>query len=264
MELQRLSACTYAVREQDLDYTFAVIRNAGFCNVDLWGGPPNYSNDPDECDHAALKTKAAEYGLQIANLGTYPGRRLLEVGDDVEFVEMQRAIDIAADLGARSIRATPGTGEDPGIIPGLIPFFQRSAAYAQTRNVFLGIENHAGNIAGNPDHCMELVQNVGSDYFGVIYEPANLMHGNVDYKDAYAAFRGSITHVHVKDSHWIDGVYERTMLGDGDIDYEWVAAHLAEDGYDGHYALEYEIEDRIPIEEGLPQWLASFQAVGSA
>jgi sugar phosphate isomerase/epimerase len=47
------------------------------------------------------------------------------------------------------------------------------------------------------------------------------------------AFRGSIVHVHVKDSRWVDGRYERTMLGAGSIDYGWVTSTLEADGYRG-------------------------------
>ncbi|MCK5806073.1 MAG: hypothetical protein KAI66_24790, partial [Lentisphaeria bacterium] len=97
--------------------------------------------------------------------------------------------------------------------------------------------------------------------FGILYEPGNLMAGGVDYKEAFAVFKGWITHVHAKDSHVIDGVYSRTMLGDGSIDYDWIVSALEGSGYDGDYALEYEIETIVPIEEGLPKWLALFLAI---
>ena len=261
MELDRISTCTYAVRERDLDYTFGLMADTGFRKVDLWGGAPNYSNDPAECDVAALKAKAEQYGLVVANLGTYPGRKLLEEGEESEWLEMTRAIDNAAFLGARSIRVSPGHGEDPSIIPALIPFFRKASAYAADKGVFLGMENHQGSIAGNPDDVMRLVTAVGSPHFGILYEPGNLMAGGVDYKEAFAVFKGWITHVHAKDSHVIDGVYSRTMLGDGSIDYDWIVSALEGSGYDGDYALEYEIETIVPIEEGLPKWLALFLAI---
>lgn len=261
MDLQRISTCNYPVRDRDLDYTFKLIADAGYKKIDLWGGLPNYSNDPDEYDVAALKAKAEKYGLRIANLGTYPGGKIFDIGPDAEFEEMERAIDNAAFLGSRSIRVSPGTGEDPAIIPELVPFFQKSAAYAADRGVYLGMENHKGSIAGNPDACAELSSAVGSPHFGVLYEPANLMHCGVDYKDAYAAFGDYITHIHVKDSQVIDGKYERTMLGEGDIDYAWVVATLEAGGYTGDYALEFEIQDKVDIAIGLPKWLEYFLAL---
>ena len=83
----------------------------------------------------------------------------------------------------------------------------------------------------------------------------------VDYKEAHAAFAGCITHVHVKDSHWMGDTYERTDLGKGDVDIEWVVRALEADGYTGDYALEFEIERSIPVEVGFPAWLDYFIAI---
>jgi sugar phosphate isomerase/epimerase len=259
MDIDRISACTYAVRNESLDRAFGLLSASGFRKVDLWGGPPNYADDPSLCDISAIRDKAAKYGLSVANLGTYPGRNLLEVGLEAEMRVMRWAIDNAVTLGARSIRVHPGTGEDPAIVPRLIPFFVQSARYAEKRKIYLGMENHAGSLAGNPEAIMSLVGAVGSPWFGILFEPANLMHGKVDYRDAYRVFRGSIVHIHVKDSRWVDGSYERTMLGEGEIDYAWVIRALEADGYRGDYALEYEIEDRFPIDDGLPKWLDRFR-----
>jgi sugar phosphate isomerase/epimerase len=171
---------------------------------------------------------------------------------------MRRAIDQAAAVGARSIRVCPGHGEDPAMIEPLVPFFRASATYATARGVLLGIENHAGSLAGIPDLCMRLVRAVDHPQFGVLYEPANLMATRVDYQAAYQAFRGRVVHCHVKDSRWVEGRYECTMLGEGDVDLAWLVETLEADGYRGDYALEYEIERQVPIEEGLPAWLERF------
>jgi len=261
MNPERISACTYAVREEPLDATFQLIAGAGCRKVDLWGGLPNYSNDPAECDVVALKVKACEYGLTIGNLGTYPGRKIADVGFDAEMLEMTRAIDNASFLGSRSIRVCPGHGEDPGIVEGLIPFFQQAAVYAKSKGVYLGMENHKGSIAGNPDVVMKLVRAVDSPFFGILYEPANLMACGVDYKEAYEVFKGWITHVHVKDSHCTEDGYERTMFGEGSIDWTWCIAAVDGGGYTGDYALEYEVEKVVPIAEGFPIWMERFLAL---
>lgn len=261
MDPSRISTCSYPVRERDLDYTFDLISRSGYGKVDLWGGPPNYSSDPAECDPAGLKRKAQEYRLRIANLGTYAGSGLFEVGEQAELREMRRTIDIASFLGSRSIRVSPARGEDPAIADAMVTFFRQSAAYAAEKEVSLGVENHAGSIARDPDVIMRLVTAVGSPYFGILYEPANLMACGVDYREAFGMFKGWITHVHVKDSHIVDGKYERTMLGDGEIDWGWVTTMLEDAGYTGDYALEFEIEDRYPIETNLPKWLEYFQGL---
>jgi len=257
MEISRISACTYPVRDWPLDRTLGFFADVGFRKIDLWGGLPNYSVDPEECDHLALRDKAAAFGLTIANLGTYPGREFLADDPAVrenEAAIMRRTIDVARFLGARSIRVSPGRGEDPAIVDALVPPFRQAAAYAEKQGVCLGMENHKGSIAGLPEVCMDLVRQVNSPFFGVLYEPANLMHCGVDYREAYEVFRGAVVHVHVKDSRMRDGEYERTMLGAGDVDVAWLVDCLTADGYQGDFALEYEITEQVPIRDGLPIW----------
>ena len=258
----RISACTYWLRELPLDETFAIFSKAGFSKIDLWGGLPNFSLDPAECDVARLKAAASAAGLRISNLGTYPGRKLLS-GDSsdekVEMANMRRAIDIAVELGARSIRICPSHGEDTSIARKIVPFFKESSAYAAERRVYLGMENHEGSIARFPKVCADLIDHVSSPWFGVLFEPCNLLACKEDYKEAYRILAGKVTHVHVKDGRWVDGRFERVMLGEGDVDIPWLVDALSRDGYDGDFALEYEM-DEPPIQQGLPQWRSFFLA----
>ena len=43
MDITRISACSYPLREKDLDYTLKVISGAGFKKVDLLGRAPHFS-----------------------------------------------------------------------------------------------------------------------------------------------------------------------------------------------------------------------------
>jgi sugar phosphate isomerase/epimerase len=167
-------------------------------------------------------------------------------------------LTLAARLGARSIRVIPGKGEDAANVAKIAPYFKQSAEFAAKKNVYMGMENHKGSIAGNPDLAVDLCKKVGSPYFGVLYEPCNLMHGGVDYKEAFKKFAPHIVHIHVKDGAVRDGKFARTMLGEGQIDVRWVVESMNSIGYKGDFALEYEICDLVPIEVGLPKWLAYF------
>ena len=256
MRDERISTCTYAVRERSLDETFRLFAGAGFKKIDLWGGLPNFSLNPAECNIGALRSQAAVHGLTIANLGTYPGRRFLggtRGDDELELQQMRRAIDVAVELGSRSIRVCPGHGEDRAMVDRLVPLFRQSAAYAAEKRVYLGMENHAGSLARFPDACVDLIARVGSPWFGVLFEPANLMDCGVDYKAAYGLFSGHVTHVHLKDGRRVDGRFQRTMLGAGEVDIPWVMRQLLADGYAGDFAVEYELETPA-IDQGLAAW----------
>jgi sugar phosphate isomerase/epimerase len=262
MDLARISACTYPLRDQPVERALRVIVQCGFSQVDLWGGAPHFSADPTRVDPATIEAAAASAGVAIANLGSYAGAGFADESkaEQVRALdEMKATIDLAVRFGARSIRVRPGTGEDPSIIDRLVPWFQQSASYAEERGSYLGMENHGGSLAGLPDACVELCEKVGSKRFGILYEPCNLMHAKVDYRAVFGRFAPWIVHIHVKDGRWTEGTFERAHLGEGEIDYRWVIDKMAGIGYEGHYALEYEICDIEPIETGLPRWLDYFK-----
>ncbi len=263
MDESRISACTYPLRERSVKYALRVIADSGIKRVDLLGKMPHFSEDASEFSLAELENTAQSLGLQIANLGSYPGADFSEDSEaarEAELEKMRATIDAAAQLGCRSIRVMPGHGEDPAIIEQVTPWMMQSAAYAQQRGILLGMENHAGSIAGNPDHARQLCTAVGSPYFGVLYEPCNLLHLHVDYKRAFEVLSDHIVHIHVKDGLWEDGEFVRTHLGEGSIDIEWVVAAMEDSGYTGDYALEYELP-QDPVETNLPRWYQYLRSI---
>ena len=54
-----------------------------------------------------------------------------------------------------------------------------------------------------------------------------------------------------------NGEYGFTMMGEGDIDFPWIMEQLDAVGYEGDYALEYEVEE-VPPEEGMYQFYDAF------
>lgn len=264
MDINRISACTYPMREHPYEYALEVLAASGVKRADLWGRAPHLPEDPTGDDLAAIEQASERTGVTIANLGSYPGADFSS--DDPQLREdalghMKRIIDAAARLGCRSIRVMPGQGEDPGIIDTIAPLMAESAIYAERARVRLGMENHAGSIAGDPDHALQLCRAVGSEWFGVLYEPCNLLHGGADYRAAFDTFKTHIVHVHVKDGRSTGDGFERVHLGEGDVDPGWVVDAMEGVGYDGDYALEYEIQDVEPVESGLRRWVELFREI---
>jgi sugar phosphate isomerase/epimerase len=264
MDLNRISSCTYPVRELDVELAFKIMADAGVRKVDLWGSMPQFSLISVACDLDDLLRKALAEGVQIANLGSYPGRAFASDNPEVraaELAALQATLHAAKALAARSIRVIPGLGEDPGQIDRIAPYFAAGAELAGELGVYMGMENHGGSLAGSPADARRLCQAVGSSYFGVLYEPANLMHAEVDYREAFDIFHDHIVHIHVKDGAVGKDGFARTHLGEGQIDYRWVVDSLEGIGYTGDYALEYEICDLEAIETGLPRWVKYFRAL---
>ena len=264
MDEMRISACTYGLREHDAEYALGVLADAGLKKADLWGRMPHFSEDPAECDLDELLALSDRLGVQIANLGTYPGGEFTAASGEeraAELSKMRATIDAAVKLGARSIRVSPGHGEDPAIIDQVAPLMAESAAYAEQRGVYLGMENHRGSLAGNPEHSKQLCEAVANAHFGVLYEPSNLLAIEVDYREAFEVFSAHIVHIHVKDGRWTDEGYQRCHLGEGDVDCAWVIEAMEGIGYEGDYALEYEVAEIEPLETGLAKWFDYFRGL---
>ena len=263
MDLDRISCCTIPLRDKEPEYAFRAIAEAGYKKVDLLGRMPHFDLNDPAYDFAGVVALADRFGLRIANIGSYCGDDF--VSDDEEARERALAdtvavIDAAAFCGARSIRTRPGRPEDPALIDRMVPYYQRAAEYAESKGVRMGIENHGGPISGNPELCAELFRKVGSKYAGILYEPCNLAAAGVDYKRAFDVMKEYITHVHIKDSYEIEGKMRTVWLGTGAIDFRWVVASMESIGYDGDFALEYEVHVEAP-ETGVAKWLDWFQHI---
>ena len=265
MDLSRLSTCTIPLRELPLNEALPIIADAGYTRIDLLGRMPHFSLDPAECDPAEVKKLADDNGLEIANLGLYVGSGFASddrAEQEAALAEVKLGIDIASSYGSRSIRVFRPHSEidDPAKIDHVVPWLQRAAEYAASRQVYMGFENHGGPLGGNPEACREICAKVGSPYFGVLYDPCNLMGAGEDYRTALETFIDHIAHVHFKDGAIRDGKFERVMLGTGDIDFGWIMEKLDEVGYDGHIATEYELHEPAPA-KGLKLWYEAYKAL---
>jgi sugar phosphate isomerase/epimerase len=264
MDIERISACTYPMREKPYDYALRVLADAGVYRADLWGREPHFPELPTDEQLSAIEEASEATGVAIANLGTYPGHDFSSDDPDERQADLEKmhvTIDAAQRLGCLSIRVMPGKGEDPSIIDEIAPLMAESAEHAAQAGIYLGMENHRGSIAGNPRHALQLCEAVGNEHFGVLYEPCNLWHAGVDYREAFEVFSDWIVHVHIKDGRRTDDGFERVHLGEGDVDAEWVVNALEGIGYEGDYALEYEIPDVEPVETGLAKWVTKFRNI---
>jgi sugar phosphate isomerase/epimerase len=261
MDLSRFSCCSIALARMTVEEAFPIIAAAGFKKVDLLNRAPQLSLDPAESDPEAILRVAEDNGLQIANLGTYVGTGFESDDRSVQekaLKDLKRAVDLAVFFGSRSIRAKAGN-DDAQFIDRIVPWFQRGAEYAEKHNIPMGIENHGGTISGNPEMCVKLFEKVGSPYFGVLYEPANLMHAT-DYRYSLGVMHNHVNHVHFKPSKGIGPTHELTTMAESELDLHWVMTSLDRIGYKGDIAIEYEYRGE-PAETGLAKWVETIKAM---
>jgi sugar phosphate isomerase/epimerase len=255
MDLKRVSVSTYPLIQRPLDEALAVIAAAGYRQADLLGKLPHLSLDPKECDLGVVKATAKRHGIRLANLGTYFGNDFASddpAAQEADFALVKRSVDVAVELGARSIRVFRwnSPADNPALMDRIVPWLQRAAQYAEQKGVIIGMENHGGRLSGVPKHCVALAERVNSKFFGIIYDPCNLIRGGADPKEAWETMQRHIIHVHFKDGTQDPESHLNTPLGTGRIDFRWILRQADALGYRGEFTLEYELKTP-PVEEGL-------------
>jgi sugar phosphate isomerase/epimerase len=150
----------------------------------------------------------------------------------------------------------------------VVPYWLEAAAFADELGVRVAIEPHPGFVVYNTATMLRLREAVGPAV-GANFDPSHLFWQQIDPLASARALRGSIFHMHAKDTVFderrlaLDGVLEtRTAtddrswvfcsVGDGHPVEFWrdLAIALRDAGYDGALSIEHEDPLRSP-EEGL-------------
>lgn len=137
---------------------------------------PGYPAVPSDEFIRSVREKAAGLGLAISGTGirnnfASPDPAVRKA--DVELAK--RWIDVAAKLGAPVLRlftgAVPKGYEDrwEEVADWMVPCFRECAAYAATRGVRIGIQNHA-DMLSTADQCLRLLKAIDHPAVGLILD----------------------------------------------------------------------------------------------
>jgi len=177
------------------------------------------------------------------------------VAREAELDKLVRWIDVAASIGAPFVRAFGGrwgtirnfddfmkvNGEEPPIegytrddaFAWTAECFRIAAYYAGRKGVTLGLENHWG-LTGTAEDTLRIFNDVNSPWLKLVLDTGNFIHADDMYAEM-GKMLGDVALVHAK-------TYVGTSMyfGDFEIDYDRVAAMLAEVGYKGYVSIEFE------------------------
>lgn len=161
-------------------------------------------------------------------------------------------IDNAAILGAPCIRIFAGNvpkgGSEDEAYENCIKATQEACDYAAKKGIFLALENHGGIVA-DVKGLLRITQAVESEWFGVNLDTGNF-HTDDPYDDIAKAAPYAVT-VQVKINISPKG------QGEQNADYDRIIRILAEAGYCGYVALEYEGSEEP--KEAVPRHLELIQ-----
>jgi sugar phosphate isomerase/epimerase len=171
-------------------------------------------------------------------------------------------VDIAADLNAPLCRVFGGgaSDEDRQVqFDRTLDAMKRIAEYADKKGVMLALENHGG-IPLTGEEQVAMIEGVASDRFKATIDVGNYMSGGQEGLDGTKIAAPYCGYVHFKDFMKVpsDGTAwgwttKSCTVGVGAVDHVGCLRALADAGYEGWVALEYEGpgDERIGVEESI-------------
>ena len=261
----RASVCHYSFhrlwKEEswDCDRLCQEVAAAGAEGVDfhqsLTGDP---STARERIAKALEKSGLALSGISLGNNFNKP--------DESEIAEQLEAtrtwIDIASDLKAPACRVFGGgrSDEDRKVqLDRTVGVLKEAAEYAAKKGVVLALENHGG-IPLTGEEQVTMIKAVGLESLGATVDVGNYMSGGQEGVDGTRVAAPHCRYVHFKDfmklpsddTSW-GWRGKSCTVGVGAVDHEGCLRHLADAGYEGWVALEYEGPgpERIGVEESI-------------
>jgi sugar phosphate isomerase/epimerase len=199
-----------------------------------------------------LRRLAYTMGVEIYSISVRSELTKSSAADRRKEVEsLYRWIDVANALGASHIRVfggnVPKGVTEEQAVPWVVECLQRSADYAATKGVILGLENHGG-ICTRAERILEMVNKVDSPWVAVNLDTGNFR--TESFKQIEMCLPQSVN-IQVK-VEMLDDSGKRVRQ-----DWDRVVRMIAASGYKGYLALEYEAAE--PAIEAVPRLMAQLR-----
>jgi L-ribulose-5-phosphate 3-epimerase len=264
----RLSAITDEI-SQDLDTALRVCESLGIETVELRtvDGAQLVEHDTATVHRIASALRGGGFGCEVVDT---PFLKAAPVGEEVgeaEWATLRRGVELAAELGARTVRVFGGarSGQSAGgrssapteppraaAAPAAPPPTARWTADALARAVELAdgagvrvaLEIEWECAVATRDEAAQVLAAMPADGLGIVWDPGNEARfaGAAPPHDVDATVGQRVVHVHVKD---VDGRGDWTRVGGGLVDWRAELRLLAAHGYEGLLSLEthYQLPD---------------------
>lgn len=188
---------------------------------------------------------------------------------DAALTEGIAAIDICARMGIPALRVfgnsiAPDETERAAILRVTDGLIQLCGALRDT-DVRVLLEVHGDY--DRLERLMPIVEGVAHPQFGILWDimHTDAVYGN-RYADFYAPLSPYIHHVHIKDYRKTPDGNQLCAVGEGDLPVAAILSMLQSNGYDGHYALEWEKRwhpELAPPEEAFPHYVRWMRNLGA-
>lgn len=142
-------------------------------------------------------------------------------------------IDIARELGARSVRCDPG-GFNPDDLTLTIDSYRKLATYGRTKNVVVLIENHGEIGSQHPEALVEVFRAVGGPFIGALPDFGNFPDNETRLRGLPLLFPYARTVCHAK------GLSLDANGNETAFDFQKCVQIAKAADFKGIYSIEYE------------------------
>jgi sugar phosphate isomerase/epimerase len=269
-DLPTLAFSTLACPEWSAEDVVARAATIGYDAIEWRGGPDGHvSTGWSSRDRVALRHLMAEHGTSALAVTSYTDFVTGDARARTDAVEqLRRHLELAADLGASTVRTFVGIVDDDAPLPDLIERAVDGIAScvesARASGVAIAIEPHddfdtTSSIAPILDRLDRSV--------GVVWDMVNAWSGGEDPTLGAETIGDRVRYVQVKDARWVGGDWQLTPIGDGAVPLVEGLRALAAIGPLPPLSLEWERAwhpDLDPPDVALPRELRALRRIASA
>ena len=216
------------------------------------------TNLTDQTDEDFEKTSEAlqAAGLQVSCFASQLANwaRPIDHDFEVDVAEMERAIPRMQRLGTKFIRCMsyPNSKDNPledsAWRQESVRRLQELARRAADAGVTLVHENCDGWGGRGPQSTLDLLSDIGSEHFKLVFDTGNPIPHKQDAWEYYEGVRDHIVYVHIKDYVVGDDGSERAVHpGEGLGAVRKIIADLLQRGYDGGFSIEPHITSVVHL-----------------
>ncbi len=215
--------------------------------------------DPFEytkADVLKIKSEADAFGIGICSLAAplfkcdYYNEK--EVAAHLD--GLKRCLEWANMLGAKIIRGFDFwyDGKQRLSLEERAEKYYTASDIIKSSDVKIAVEYDPSVNSVNCREASELVDFIGRDNVGVLYDPGNDVYAprhEIPYPDGYEYAKNSLFHIHIKDAICKDGKVIAAPVGEGSVDYKGLFSKLKEIKYNGFISLETHYKPNAAIDD---------------
>ena len=187
----------------------------------------------------ALRSKMDSYSIKASSIGSPIGK--IDIEDDfASHLELlKRLCDTAHTLDTRFMRIFSfyvPKGRADEYREKVLEQMSKMTELAKREDIVLLHENEKDVYGDLPERCLDLFENIKSEHFKAVFDPANFVQCGVsDVPAAFDLLSENVVYMHIKDSKR-DGTVVPAGEGDGGV--EKILRRLKSLGYNGFLSLE--------------------------